>query len=77
VLLGEDAPLEDVGASNLAFLDSLLTLDTEIYAQASSESAAVTALMDLRRQQHVAIRRTVRSASASSSTRDTRARARP
>lgn len=55
VQIGADEPSEEDGASNLAFLDSLLTLTTELYVQAETEADAVTALMELRRLQHVAI----------------------
>jgi hypothetical protein len=55
VSIGEDSPLDDDGASNLAFLDSLLTADCELVVQASNEEDAASDLMDLRRDQHVAI----------------------
>jgi hypothetical protein len=55
VKISEDAPLDEIGASNFAFLDSLLTLNCELLVRADTEDQAISALMDLRTLQHIAI----------------------
>jgi hypothetical protein len=52
VRLGSDSPMTDVGASNLKFLDSLLTVNVVAYAQANSEEEVGEELMRLRSQVH-------------------------
>src|SRR3569832_1224798 len=55
VKIGEEAPLDEDGASNFAYIDSLLTLNCELLARGSTEEEAISAVMDLRRSQHVAV----------------------
>lgn len=55
VRYGADAPIEALGASNVAFLDSLLELQTIALVRANDETALLSGLLDLRRQIHVAL----------------------
>lgn len=52
---GEDSSVEDDGASNLSFLDSLLTVETTIFVSEAEESDARTKLLDMRRSIHRAL----------------------
>ena len=55
VNIGEDEPADDDGASNFAFIDSLLSLECTLYVRAETEDEAISALMQLRSAQHVAV----------------------
>lgn len=55
VRMGRDDPFEEDGASNLAFLDSLLDIEIDLLVQETDEARAIAALMQLRAAQHVAI----------------------
>lgn len=58
ITLGDDATLEEGGASNFAFIDSLQTLNFRILAQSDpgdEEEHVLTKLQDLRRAVHVAL----------------------
>lgn len=52
---GADDPLSDLGASNVAFLDSLLEVRTRIVLRASSEEEALEGLLGKRVAVHVAL----------------------
>lgn len=52
---GEDSPLDDDGASNLAFLDSLVSVMATIYTRGSEEIEVRRALMAARTAMHIAI----------------------
>lgn len=58
ITLGDDATLEEDGASNFAFIDSLQTLNFRVVAQSDAgdeEEHLIAALQDLRRAVHVAL----------------------
>lgn len=52
VYLGEDAALSDLGVTNLAFLDSRLTLQIVALASARTEQDLIEELLRLRRELH-------------------------
>lgn len=53
--IGEDQPLDDDGATNFACIDSLLTVETTIVAQATEESELRSTLHAMRRSVHRAL----------------------
>lgn len=53
---GSDEPIGENGASNLAFFDSLLTLEITGATTADDEPELKAALLELRRQAHIAMR---------------------
>lgn len=55
VTLGDDAPIDGDGASNLAYFDSLIEVVVRIVLRADDEQAAISALLDRRRSVHVAL----------------------
>lgn len=55
VNVGEDQPLSELGASNVAFLDSLLTLEVAHLARADSVEQLLTDLIAMRTAGHVAL----------------------
>jgi hypothetical protein len=52
---GDDTPIEDDGASNLAFVDSLLTVETTAFARAPTEYELKRTLSQLRAINHRAM----------------------
>lgn len=52
---GGDEPLDDDGASNMAFIDSLLTVNVVAVLAAGEERDLKTDLLDMRRKIHVAM----------------------
>lgn len=54
VCMGEDNPLDDDGASNLAFLDSLVRIEVVSLVKEADEEAALAKLMEMRTKTHVA-----------------------
>lgn len=52
---GADDPPDDDGASNFAFFDSFLTVETAIYIRGTEESTVKKDLLDARRAIHVAL----------------------
>lgn len=52
---GADAPLSEFGVTNVAFVDSLLEVKVIIALRADSEDEVLTALLDRRVAQHVAL----------------------
>jgi hypothetical protein len=55
VRLGEDKPLDDDGASNFSFIDSLLFVEIDLYAKEIDIEATITKLMQLRTAIHIAL----------------------
>lgn len=55
VSIGADTPLADMGAVNMAYVDSLLDVEIVATVRADDEADAITALMDLRRQVHITL----------------------
>jgi hypothetical protein len=55
VRLGEDRPFDEDGASNFAFIDSLLFIEIDLLVKEVDIEAAITRLMQLRTATHVAI----------------------
>jgi len=53
--VGEDAPLDDDGASNIAFYDSLLTIEITAFAREADEPDLVKHLMKIRAIVHRAL----------------------
>jgi hypothetical protein len=53
--MGTDEPLDEDGATNFAFTDSLLTVETTIVAQATSEDDLKATLSAMRRSVHQAL----------------------
>lgn len=53
--LGADTPLDDDGASNFAFIDSLAAIEIIVRLQDSDEQTALSKLLDFRRDIHVAV----------------------
>lgn len=52
---GPDSPLDDDGASNLSFIDSLLTVNTTSVAESFEEQDLKSQLLDMRRRIHIGI----------------------
>lgn len=52
---GDDAPLDNTGVSNFAFIDSLLAIETSIYLRDNEETTVKSALLAARRVIHVAL----------------------
>lgn len=52
---GDDPPLDDSGADNFAFLDSLLGIETTIYLKDDEEQKVRTALLNARTAIHKAL----------------------
>lgn len=52
---GEDEPLDEDGASNFSFIDSLLSVETTIYLQADDEALLRAALLNRRTAIHIAV----------------------
>lgn len=55
VRFGEDVPIDDDGASNFAFLDSLLAIEIDHKVLEVDEETALSALMEMRRETHIAL----------------------
>jgi hypothetical protein len=55
VEMGADTPTDPLGASNLAFLDSLLEVPIVATVRGTSPEEVTSALLDRRRQIHVAL----------------------
>jgi hypothetical protein len=55
VVYGSDSPLDASGASNFAFLDSLLAVQTVAFVRELDEQAALARLLELRRQIHITL----------------------
>lgn len=55
VRMGEDRPIDDDGASNFSFIDSMLFLEIDLYVKEITIEAAITKLLELRTATHVAI----------------------
>lgn len=55
VRLGDDQPLDEDGASNLAFLDSLLSIEIQLLVKEIDIETVITRLMDLRTAVHIAL----------------------
>lgn len=55
ISMGDDDPAGDLGAVNLTFLDSLLSLNCTAVATAPNEPELIAALLELRRQIHVTL----------------------
>lgn len=55
VMLGDDDPLSDDGASNFAYLDSTLALTVALVATADDEDELVRELSRLRAETHIAL----------------------
>jgi hypothetical protein len=53
--IGEDSPIDADGASNLSFLDSVLTLAVTHRDQSGSEEELIEALIRMRTETHVAL----------------------
>jgi hypothetical protein len=52
----QDLPLSDLGASNLSFIDSLLTVEIVVVAEGGSQQQQVIdQLMEMRRQVHITL----------------------
>lgn len=52
---GDDVPLDDDGASNIQFLDSMLTVETTAFAEESTEELLKAKLSELRVINHKAL----------------------
>lgn len=52
VRLGEDQPVDDDGALNLAFIDSMVAIDVEHMVREPSEDLAIEKLLELRTLVH-------------------------
>ena len=50
--IGDDSPIDDDGASNLAYIDSVLTVEVEHLVRELDEQAAIEKLLDLRTLTH-------------------------
>jgi hypothetical protein len=59
VSLAADQPIDAMGVTNTAFIDSLVEFDVWIYAAGSDETACRAALVELRRQVHIAVMATL------------------
>lgn len=55
VVYGSDTPLAPNGASNVAFLDSLLIVQTVGFVRELDEQTALARLIELRRQIHITL----------------------
>lgn len=55
VNMGEDRPLDDDGASNCRFIDSLLAVEIVFIVRGDSEEDVTQKLMELRAASHVAL----------------------
>ena len=55
VTFSTDLPFSPLGAENLNFIDSLQTVDVVLVAEGASEDDVVIALMEMRRQTHIAV----------------------
>lgn len=53
--IGTDEPLDEDGAVNFAFIDSLLTVETTMVARSTDELELKSTLFDMRRQVHRAL----------------------
>jgi len=55
IAIEADEPMSDLGVTNLAFIDSLLTLSVTVVSADSSEPDLIADLLDMRRQSHIAM----------------------
>ncbi len=55
VRMGEDVPLEEDGASNFSFIDSLLTVEIDLLVKEKDVEATISKLMELRTAVHIAL----------------------
>lgn len=55
ISLGQDLPLDPIGFTNTAFIDSLAEFEIWVYAAGSDEKDCRAALVELRRQVHIAV----------------------
>jgi hypothetical protein len=55
VRVGEDSPLDDDGASNFSFIDSLLSIEIDLMVKEIDIETVITKLMELRTATHIAI----------------------
>ncbi len=53
--LGADQPLSELGYTNAALIDSRLELNVAAIVQGSTESEIIPALLEMRRQAHIAM----------------------
>lgn len=53
--IGQDAPLDESGAANFKYIDSLLELEIAATVREDDEPSAVAALLDIRRQVHITL----------------------
>jgi hypothetical protein len=55
VTFAADLPFNALGPTNLNFLDSLQSVDVILVAEGASEDDVVVALMEMRKQSHIAV----------------------
>ncbi|MGH6742653.1 MAG: hypothetical protein ACREDY_27085 [Bradyrhizobium sp.] len=55
VTFGKDSPLNPIGVTNLAFIDSLLAVSIILVDQQSTEEGLIDSLMEMRRQVSISL----------------------